>query len=397
MGGRYRCNQSRWSWRSLKSTGRSRFLGTTMRRYDRQACGKNSPLADGAVHFSVSPSWGGAGRFGAEMALLDCLSVGPVDSSACVQSRTRRRYWTNVRRRLGRWSAKCTTDAKPTRGASRAGPTQFVRVHWATGLQNAFRRCPSPKPLVLWTSRTWQDRVTTWCLMSVLGTANVDPARLWIAEPYRSDYGVMEGLACYPIRDLQHALERAVVMEQALLREGQALWQKFSSPSPVALDTALRKGSRWFPGLPDAARHYRTWFPRWHAGRKSVRLSALDEFLLETFDETEWRTPLSVFKRDRFFRDMMRVVSDVACVDRLLQWLEYEYSDPVLEFQRVKGLNQFTSLSFRRTPFGHRLLDAGLPSIDAAPPVFIGGCKVYSGDAPYVCVQERTRERIAPL
>jgi hypothetical protein len=123
----------------------------------------------------------------------------------------------------------------------------------------------------------------------------------------------------------------------------------------------------------------------------------MDEFLLGSFDETEWRTPMAIFKRNEFHDEVLPVSGDVVCIDRLLQWLDHDNAEPVFELRRVKGQNPIMSMSFRLTPFGRGVLHEGLPSIGAAPPVFIGGCKVYSADAPFVCARERGQTRIVPL
>lgn len=164
--------------------------------------------SDSTLHLSVSPSWGGAGQFGAEAALLDRLSVGPVDESIFAQSQIRRRYWAGIDKRLERWSGRALTRLKPNRGARSRMAKQFIRVQWASGLRRVLARAPRPKHLILWTSRAWQDRVIEWCLLSVLSQLKVDPERMSIVEPYRADYGTREGLACYPVDDLKRARQQ---------------------------------------------------------------------------------------------------------------------------------------------------------------------------------------------
>jgi hypothetical protein len=72
-------------------------------------------------------------------------------------------------------------------------------------------------------------------------------------------------------------------------------------------------------------------------------------------------------------------------VQRLRQWAADPVHAPIFcAREEPNPVNHLCSISYRLTPLGERLRDVGFTSPTQAPPMFIGGCRLYDPDRTWV-------------
>lgn len=82
---------------------------------------------------------------------------------------------------------------------------------------------------------------------------------------------------------------------------------------------------------------------------------------------------------------------------RLKQWADSLPHRPAIKWRSIQsGANEFTCVAYRLTEYGRRLLYDGLEAPFDAPPMFAGGCELYT-DGPVWVRYERDEDRIGPF
>jgi hypothetical protein len=115
-----------------------------------------------------------------------------------------------------------------------------------------------------------------------------------------------------------------------------------------------------------------------------LRLSGLDQVLLDHLGTDAWVRPHHFLQDRRFFEEFLFLIGDESLLARLHAWAVHNPTDPVLLARQVAGASDWTNRAYRLTPLGERLRRHGLDSPHQAPPLFVGGCRVYTGTNPWV-------------
>lgn len=213
--------------------------------------------------------------------------------------------------------------------------------------------------------------------------SSIDIGRCWVAEPPFSSRR-LRYIATSNQETLKNAFTSQTRLRASMVRAGSVLWRKYSASSPRKLDEARRKGSAVFPELADIANGYAQLFPRKVSDSPQVRLSEVDTVFLGLFRDARWLCPARSIKPS-----LMQVFdllgSDCFFLQRLRQWANHEADDPILlRRDEPKGVSAWTKVSYQLSPRGRRILINRLDRIGDAPPMHVGGCRVYSGKRPWV-------------
>jgi hypothetical protein len=334
------------------------------------------------------------------------------------------------------------------------GESSQKRQGAATQLSEGRPNLPRDKPIVLWTTSNWSDRLVLWWLLETVERENLDITRFHLAEA-RSAFASADcetpdpfPVSCVPAERLRTAFDARVALTADLTSLGASLWRKYADSDPTAFDAVRRRGCSAFPELKCSARIYGAFFPRLEATSERIRLSQLDQSFLEGFSTDAWLSPLEVIRVSRWAQDLRqnsphgespaeidewlrttgndlgfdgsvlrrlvddRVKSkkkdrstqlfDQLCSEtlfpfRLSQWARHQPDDPLVEPRPGPNtINQLMWVSYRLTARGQRLLDDGLVAGDDAPPMFAGGCELYRPNSFYVRQQSGDSWSIVP-
>jgi hypothetical protein len=308
------------------------------------------------------------------------------------------------------------------------------------GICLALAQFPDSKPVVIWTSRHWDDRLALWWSLDNIQRTQFDVSRFTVAtvqsqfasgDPQDAD---PFSISCVPAERLRIAFDARSPLSVPFLENGSSLWHKYANASPLGFDDARRKGCDEFPELRSAAEAHGWLYPRVSAGNSLTRLSLLDEAFLGGFSVDEWLTPWEALcvaqwtqavlnegitgkgedtgseasaRHSRWETIVSSGAADVGLLRRLVEervscqktdlitpvsdafgsnpftmrlheWAVHQPGAPLLECRPGRpGTNPFTRVRFRLTPRARRLLDEGHFTLDDAPPMFAGGCEVY--------------------
>jgi hypothetical protein len=194
---------------------------------------------------------------------------------------------------------------------------------------------------------------------------------------------------------------RAIVLnvEDALLRKppvaqcskletalAATLWETWCRRSPIAFSRFCASGSKFHPQLANLGRYHAGLFPR-RVGH-GLLLSRFDELLLRQLSQ-DWLSPVKVFvnainagsELDAWFSHM----GDLYVAKRLNDWYRHTRGR-IVERRNAHHPrpSEMTRWSFRWHAGSEEILLA-LPSVQAAPPVSIGGATAYDPDRVWVC------------
>lgn len=316
--------------------------------------------------------------------LRDSLSTGPCERDPVEHAAARRRYWDHVHGSMGGLfhppSAAFT--------ARLTGKGTSDRIVGAHEFGEALRHFPDVRPVVLWSTRTWLERLALWSLFDAIARLDLARRRFWIAEPTTPGLpaGATDDASFAEQRDgrLNAAFSAAVPLTDAHLEAGSALWRAWVDPSPLPFDEARRCGDPFFPDLGSTGEVHGWLFPRLDALMPTrFRLSRLDQELLDGLDERVWARPVEVIVRlfrDEDLRPIFLILGDRYLAFRLLEWTRHAPDYPAVESRPVTGgVNAFTRTEHRLTSHGVELRERGFRSEDEVPPMHVGGCALYTG------------------
>lgn len=313
--------------------------------------------------------------------LTDRLSLGPCHGDPLRHHEVRIEFWSSFESPR-RGATKISKREREELAARILTPEQFAM---------ALARFPETKPVVLWTSLNWYERLQLWWLFDAIRTCRLNHERFWVAEssyPESAD-GVVDPLAAHTPRMLEAAFDAITPLSRATTRDGASLWRKFVDTSPMALTRAGRQRPQGDPERKVITDLYRWGLPRVFAEESSrLRLSEFDQALLGRLSRSEWVRALDAMMkivRDDASRAIYHLYGDLSLVIRLRTWSSQRPDDPVIiALPSADAANTLYQTSYRLTARRQRLLKSGLERIDEAPPFFIGGCHAYSGNRPWV-------------
>jgi hypothetical protein len=170
------------------------------------------------------------------------------------------------------------------------------------------------------------------------------------------------------------------------MKAGAGLWRAFAGRSAVDFDVARRDGHRYFADLPRVMDPYGYLFPQ-VGGRGSMQLtlSELDQVVFDRLQADTWLRPADLVPGNARMFDFFGCFGDRFLPRRLRDWAGHTQQDPaVLMKEEAKGVNEMTATSYQLTAFGVRLRDQGLETPGEAPPMFIGGCRLYAKNPTWI-------------
>lgn len=164
------------------------------------------------------------------------------------------------------------------------------------------------------------------------------------------------------------------------------LWRLWCRPSPVAFSQLCEAASPQSPPLANLGRYHAGFFPR--ASERGLSLSRLDELILQQLSR-EWQTPTRVFVQAMSAGSALRAwvshTGDSYVAARLLAWSRHS-EGRFVEGRRESppGDSEMLAWSFRWSTGGDAIL-SGLPDLESAPPVALGGAVAHDPRRPWVC------------
>jgi hypothetical protein len=242
---------------------------------------------------------------------------------------------------------------------------------------------PSDRPVVFWTSPSWTDRLAFWWALDALKHGPVRPGRCWVAEPRlpaedRQHFHTPPSLGAFSPREFQAAFADLRPLTIKAAQAGANLWRKYAAASPVKFDRARRTPSASFPDLREVAEAYGTFFPHAVTRPARLKLSEIDQGLLDALQEDEWLRPVDLLKRNPRLLDLVLPFGDLFLLRRLREWAAHG-RDPALRVRHEpQGPSEWTAVAYQLTPYGRRLREWGLESPTEAPPLYVGGCRLYA-------------------
>jgi hypothetical protein len=259
----------------------------------------------------------------------------------------------------------------------------------------------------LWTAPSLPNRLTFWWVLDAVRRARLDRARFWIGEPRLSpedtlpDFNSSMTLGSYPARTFTAAFAELRPLDARTARVGAALWRHFASSSPKGFDRACRDNSLVFADLLVTTEAYGPFFPRVTGlSQVRLRLSEGDQLLLDALEVGAWLRPVDVMRKDFRIIEYFLPFGELFFLQRLQEWAGHSPAEPALLARREpRGPNDFTNVAYRLTHSGDRLRRRGLRRPQEAPPLFVGGCRLYTGSPTWVR-RQRGRdwwiERLSP-
>jgi hypothetical protein len=184
------------------------------------------------------------------------------------------------------------------------------------------------------------------------------------------------------------ALGAARALRDDELREAAELWSLYAAPAPLAFDQARRAGSGAFPELDETGELHGAWFPR--LTDSQLRLSELDELLLGQLGDDR-RTPRELIADMPERERLLWPFGAFAPVRRLRAWAAHGAIA-----REVRSHDSFLEQdAFQLTDRTRELLAGGFDSVADAPALYIGGCRLYDPDAPWVRITDGAGWRLA--
>jgi hypothetical protein len=237
-------------------------------------------------------------------------------------------------------------------------------------------------PVVVWATQAYADLVWLWWILD--GLVRIAPLAKppLLVRPEADD--PLSTVGGVPPEVSRAAFAGVRAISDAEFRDGAELWRLFASPDPRAFDEARRRGSLAFPELHESVDLHGAWFPRLDDGRlllaehdERLLASLTDEFLI-TWDLNERITKVSGWER------LMYTYGGLVSFWRLRQWAER-----AVVAREVGDYNDEESLEvehtvFRATDRTRALLVNGLDEVGDAPPIYVGGCRIFDPASPWV-------------
>lgn len=313
--------------------------------------------------------------------LPDSLTLGPCHIDPGIHGGLRQEFWLSFEHLIFALCAR-----KPPRSRESHRDELAREIHTSGQLIAALEGFADSRPIVLWTSPNPGDRVAFWWMLDALGRGGIAPARCWVADSREPEDGP-DALRSYGAQlpeKILGAWARLGPLTPARVRQGASLWAKYTSPSPASLERLRRARTTDAVDRRVLAELFRWMLPRaTDAFRAPLRLSEFDQFLLGHLDEHNWFRPMDVLAnppRESGTRQLMAWLGDRVFLQRFAAWGCHRPDEPSLVSRPLPdGANAGTSVAYRLTPKGRRIVDVGLDDPEDAPEFPIGGHRAYRG------------------
>jgi hypothetical protein len=341
---------------------------------------------DEPVHIILGDSAAGTLRGCQAIILTDNLAWGPSHPDRVRHGDLRKEFWRNWATN-GRWPKTTRHIRQYITGLER-------EIFTAQQLATALQAYSETRPVLLWTAPLWRERLCFWWTLDAIRGLGLDLDRFWVAQPKLSD-SPETSLGCFCSEQLDEAFGSRLPLSAGLLRSGAVLWRKYAARSPSAFDEARRNSAASFPDLATVAEIHGWFFPRLSNRSHWLRLSRLDQALLDSLRTGAWIRPIDLLTdRGGFLLEFLHLVGDLLLLSRLDAWASHSPDDPALLSQPAEGASSWTNIAYRLTARGERLRCQGLLHAEEAPSMYVGGCPVYEGTNPWVRRDLRTEWKI---
>jgi hypothetical protein len=267
---------------------------------------------------------------------------------------------------------------------------RYLKLALSADVDRALERQPSA-PVCVWLRRAARDTLFFWSICS--------SCRERDRPVFAAVFGGREmasGLLVLPETYLNSRLAPALPLaaprpvSRPALRAYAALWAAFCDDAPHRFWRLSRRSER-ARDVSDLHGWYAQHFPRREAGR--LRLSRFDELLLCGLS-SRWTPTERLFTAGsrESLKDWLALELASMVVDhRLRQWSQHAEGRILERSTKRVGQSELFRESYRWAPGGNAILD-GLDDITDAPPMYIGGVKVYDPKEPSVCRMSRDGE-----
>ncbi|MCH8047625.1 MAG: hypothetical protein IID44_28360 [Planctomycetes bacterium] len=319
-----------------------------------------------------------------QIAIPNSLMLGPCHRDDRTHQVLRERFWDEFEEQR----LSLLSDAQRSWVFSQEGQDQQkASTINADQLRRKVSALPPTTPLVVWSTRAWDDRLYVWWTAAALQCCSSATGRVWLAESRAFEMDNEEriwSLLSHNQNQLDQVLEQAILASGEYLDEASQLWQAYADPSPLEFDRLRRTTSTQFPDLRDVAEPHGYGFPNIDQNAR-LRLSDLDQFLLGWLSPDKWTRPLDVII------GMMKTDGRMFCAYnesfpafRLHQWRNHRPERPTIVSEHREGANSLTRITYRLTDHGSGIVHRGLDALDDAPAMHVGGCRVYDPAHPWV-------------
>ncbi len=335
------------------------------------------------VHVIHGDSAGGALKAtGAALIVCvpDTLTVGPASRTPVRHARLRERFW---QAEYGRLRSKSTEDDTAPDPGLLSSRNLVARI-----LEGAGNR------IIVWASGSWEDLLFLGWAIDGLRREKVSLDRVWLAAALTQ----AAPLGWAHPEQLKPIGGGAKPIRNAQVRALASLWDAFTFPDPSRIENLRRDPPASLPTLRRGLSLYAAFLPR-AEGPGCLRLSAVDEALLASLSEREFRRIPDLFRtppsRARWptsaLHAMLVHFGDLFIEARLAEWSEGRRA--AVETRVAREPRYPTA--WRLTARGHALLNHGLRDRFDVPRYAIGG--YHSNRAPWACIQSGRAWRLERL
>ena len=313
------------------------------------------------IHIVLGYSGAGMLRGRNVIVLTDNLACGPSNPDPVRHGEMRQAYW-------------------QIRGYQNLETAIFTAPRLAAAIAAYSETCP----VVLWTAALWRESLSFWWTLDAIERTGLRRDRFLVAQPQSSSARVLS-LGCFPRECWEDAFANRRLLRHQVLRSGAALWRKYAASSPRGFDRVRRGGLSAFPDLGSIGESHGWFFPQATSRTGRVRLSRLDQDLFDHLSTGHWVSPHAFLQDYPFAEAFLSLLGDESLPHRLHDWATHRAEQrPSLVVRSFGGRNNWTNVGYRLTPHGERVREEGLEVVDEGPPMFIGGCRVYTGMNPWV-------------
>jgi hypothetical protein len=248
----------------------------------------------------------------------------------------------------------------------------------------------------VWATGEWRALLFLAWASDALRRAKVNPKRVRLAGDLRATWP----LAYLNPERIRWVATRAQPFRDATRRAALELWEAFTADQPDRLERIRRTPPLSLPTLPKALSPFAALLPRsGRRGSSRLRLSAVDEAILGSLSQNDWRRFPDLVRSERRttwpFSGVFAMIGqygDLFIQARLARWAQG--AAPAAERMPV-GARSFPT-AYRLSARGATLLAQGFESLAEMPEVVVGGYR-SSAKRPWICHQQATSWSLQPL
>lgn len=259
------------------------------------------------------------------------------------------------------------------------------------------------KPIVIWTSRYFPERLQFWWLADAIRRNRSIWKDCWVVEPclQRNYWDRLQplGIGAYAPNELGRAFTRIRRLKRDWIMTAALLWSKYTGPSPRDFDRACCRRKSIAPNLKGDTRFYLGYFPQIGVAKgSSLRLSEFDQNIFHALDIKRWLKPIDLLGKNYDLISFMGPGAGQMIPRRLYEWSTHSPANPAIEIKSLDcTTGEYSAFSCRLSEHGKRLREYGLESVVEAPPMVLGGCSAYTEKPVWVRWVNGTRSWIDAL